>query len=559
MNASSPTRLKLSLWDVVLPSLGAGVFLVLMLRGWSGHDSLHPDDAEFLAPAWGFLTQNADLLANAVWRESMGFKIPYMVHRYHGPYEIYLSLPFLFVWKNTTMAAFARSAFFGVLAAAGVYALARRLYQERLSAFFACLLWASSVDSILGARFGILCGTSVICMGLFALERLLKWLEEDDAAALLTACALLGLGLFTRTWFIAMIVACAGCAVVRRQAVAAAWARTREGRPALAFLCAGAFLIWGAPALIGNMLDGWNTVTFFAERLGLGGRTEPPPSAALGLGRTLGLRLDGLIEVLNNGFPTATLLGSSRPPVLVWQMPLLALAAVLVHSLHALLRRRGSSQPVAGAELALLLIAFYFPLTVLSPTNLCANHLYPALPLIYIAIAGLPLLARRRHRAAAWAALFAVGAVVTAANVRHLAWIRGHVSLTGGAGMESSRTIHDLTRWLLERGIRRPYVISNGAVASTLAYLSGGEVLVDRSYWHWGIDRASPQEPERLRARLAETTVQAPRHFIVASGAHMGTPSFVEFARRSGKSPRLMQRFSDGLGVPVYEVYEVGK
>jgi len=460
----------------------ACLFAALHLVSRSAH-SLHPDAADMLYPMLGMLRHEPSLLRGVVCLRLWGLDLPLMFHPYHGPYEGYLSLPFLLAFGPTAWAAYARSTFFGMLSVAGVYLLALRLHRDRGAAALAAALWACSSGFVLASRFGINAGTSVVPMCLWAYWSFLRWLEDAERRWLLAACALLGLACGTRAWCFGLFLSAAATAWPARAALRRAWTRSRGG-PVLALQCAAAFGIWFVPMLAGNAMSDWWTARFFQSGRGL--------LSSFDWRAALLDRAEGVLGLLD-GTRWIGLFTEDRHSPAGTPMPLLVAVSVAVTLGIAARRRRGEPAPMRHL-LPLAAFAGFFAAALFSPTNRIPNHFYPVLPFLYIAVAALPLLFRTGpSRRKAWAAVLLASLVCAGSDLRVLRWFWTEVERSGGRGSETALAVEDLSRWLAETGRERPLVASAENFAGTILYLTSGKVVPASTYW--GPDPERPMDP----------------------------------------------------------------
>ncbi|MFI5349835.1 MAG: glycosyltransferase family 39 protein [Elusimicrobiota bacterium] len=527
--------------DLLCAAAVAAIFLALHMPGASSH-AIHPDESDLLYPMLGLLRQNADLLRHCVVIHIGSFFFPVMIHTYHGPYEGYLSLPFLVLFGNTSRAVFYRAAFFDALSTGLIYWAARALFKDRLAALLAGFLWATS-GFALASDFGLFWGTSVIGMVMLSVVSAADWFETGRPGAFVAASAWLGLACAARTWTVALPLAVLLAAIPFRRELRRPLGSLSPRRLAAA---AGAFLVFFAPSLIGNALSNWSTLRFFAT---------PGAAPAMPFSEALATVWRGLWDLLRAQTDRFPLIGNDRVPdallgtIVAWGF-LLAAALVLAEAL----RRRVAGGPLPKRHLFLLgVFAVYVLLSALSPTNKNANHLYPVLPFLYMNLAAFPLIFARVHlRRAAWALVFSFAAYSAAHNLRVIRWYQAAARAKGGSGPESSSAILDLSAWLTREKIRNPVVASLINVSGSLLYFGGGEIVPEDT--SWGQNPAAPVD----RGRWIQTVCAEDRTFIVTVDPlpeRSTAPALAAIARACGKPFVKSRDFLSRDGRVVFAAY----
>ena len=527
--------------DALCAAAVAVIFLALHLPGAHSH-AIHPDEADMLYPMLGLLRQNAVLLHRCVAFHLGSFSFPVMIHPYHGPYEGYLSLPFLALLGNTSEAVFLRSAFYDAVSTALIFWAAKSIFRDRLAAFLAGFLWATS-GFALSSDIGLFWGTSVIGIVMLALIAAVDWLETARPAALIAASAWLGLACAARAWVIALPLACLAAAPLARREILRALGRMSRRELAAA---AGVFLLFFIPNLIGNALTGFRLLR--ASLSGSAAAPVPLRTAAAIVG-------DGLWGLLTGQYDRFVLIGNDHGPGVVLTSKagfgvLFAAALALTESL----RRKIFGGAVPRRHLLILAVFSVFTLlAVLSPTNKNANHLYPVLPFLYMNLAALPLIfSSPRVRNAAWAAVIAFAAYSALQNYRNIRWYQNAARAKGGSGPESSDAILELSSWLTRENIRNPVAASAVNISGNLLYFGGGELAPEDIVW--GPDPAAPFE----RGRWEGLVCSADRTFIVNFDPFPErdtAPALTAIARGCGKSLVRIRNFLSRDGRVVYTAY----
>ncbi len=552
--------------DVLGVCAAVGWFLARFLRGWSAQRVPHPDAAAMLVPMLGLLRQNPVLLSRAVTADVFGLRLPLMFNAYHGPYEGYLSLPFLILLGNTMRAIVARDAFFGALTVFAVYRCARSLFGSRPAAFAAAMLLSGSAWFVLACRFGIFDGLCVVPMGLLALADLVEWREEGKAGPLLRVAAWLGLGCATRLWFCAvpLAVAVAG-ALLWRPAAEPLWAAGRR-RPGLLAGCLAVFLVWWLPFWLANSGGGWYSLRILAQR----GRGNLAAASWMSVAARQARARWWQIKNLDTGWSwcellTGSDLGVTQPP---FGIPTFLLFSCVVLAVSgALSLRLERSDGWALRRVGLLVIVFLVDvlLSALSPTDALPHHLYPVFPLLYVLAAASPLcFSAPRARRLAW---LAVGAVFLASSVQSaviLGRARRGLESTGGIGVESSSAVRDMARWLERRAQDRPVIMSERDFADNLLYFSAGRLNPIRFSWDEGARRfADPQAvSERLASGRNDIYLFAYCHQPCPFPDQIGQdtlPAFERLVSGAGASARRLRSFKSRDGQVVFEAYSVSR
>ena len=486
------------------------------------------------------------------------FNCPYV-----GPYEGYVSLPFLIVWRNTMRALVYRNAFFGSLAVAALYRLARRLFALRSVALMAALLLANAAWFVAACRFGVFNSVVAMAIGLLAFADFSEWLDDENHWAAVRAFAWLGLGSCTSACFWGILSGLAVCALVYRGRVSAAWERARSKRRGFTIFCAASFLIWTVPMLIANM-TGWMTVGFFLSCF----QRHGPDS--LFNGAALASRFWGRLWQLRGIETASDWIGilAGRPsgvanPILGAPTALIAgvLALEAVASYFSESRRANKILAVL-----LLIIATYVIMSLFSPDDFLTSHLYLIMPLFYLCAAALPCyLPGPKGRPLAWlltTALLIASAIQSRAVLDDL---RRGLEQTAGVGVESSSAVLDLTEWLKNRPSEKPVLLEWRNFANNVLYFGGG--VVDPISIGW--DEASrdffPNSPNSdvladiLHAQPTALFIAAYCHAPCAPDAQGKSvlPAFREHVRKMGRKASLVKSFLSRDGQVVFEAYHV--
>lgn len=527
------------------------IFFFAPFRAWNG---IHPDDAMLLLPMLGLITQHPSLLWRYVTASIAGIQIPVAIHDHHGPWDAYLSLPFLLLWGNTARADIFRNAFFGGFDVLAVFVLARRLYRNVAPAFAAALLWGTFASFVVFARTGLFTASSIVGMGLLALADFVKWHDESDSRALVKGFAWLGLGLWTRTWFAGMILVDAFLAVVFHRDILKTIRRDRWRGWRLPAACAGAFGVWALPTLVSQAINGWEMFKPVINAV----FSSPAYATKISLFQKLRLDAEILTATLEGriaDFSPWYFLGLHSPPERLWPqataMILLASAAGTLLAALGSLRRKDS---IKRSSLATAVFTGYAGLAFISPVIFLPDYWLPALPFLFISAAALPWQTSNRRWRPFLAGLLALFCGLWMfQNGRLLAWAGDRIAATGGVGVETSGALRDLTAWLLKRGISRPLVASRGDLTWNLEYWSAGDI--DPDDYRWG-GESFPRDSKETRAVLR----RGRGRYLVAwvDRPEMDIRSSLrDLARSAGRHLELVAQFFRKDGAAIFEVYRI--
>jgi hypothetical protein len=326
-------------------------------------------------------------------------------------------------------------------------------------------------------------------------------------------------------------------------------------------------LVWSVPIVAGNVIGGWPTVRFFLARLqGVG-----TPLSAAGLPARLAKRW-WQFQFVETGFEYGYMLSghiwpSSVPESLLWA-PSRLMRWVVSLELAVLLyafSSRGERLRDGAKRLAvpLLIIAAHLLASVFGPTALLSAHLYPVLPLFYLAAAALPSLwPNSRFGRLAWVAPVALLAASAFQAPAVLADVREGLDATGGCGVESSSTVVDLARWLETRPEDHPINLQTRDFRSSLLYFSAG--LVDPSVVGWNKRVRDFADPQRLLELAGSDRhallLVAHCHQPCAYPEQVGQdtlPALQRLADRAKAKLSLVRSFRSRDGQPTFEAYRL--
>ena len=543
-----------SLYDFFAAGACVCAFIALSIPCWQCQGP-HPDETELLHSIWGMITQQTALLRDACCFRIGGVRIPYMIHRFHGPYEGYFAIPFMLIWRNTGEAIHAFSVFCGALAVAAVYVLTRELFKNRAVSLLATLLSAISPAFVMGARWGAFTGVLPVSANLFALWAFLRWHRERKAAWLVSGCALLGFGCATRAWLVASVVACLVCAMVYNADIRRACGQ-RPIRWWLVGTCGAAFAVWFLPHLFANLFHAWGSFRVIkAYNPGLAGGASL--FSHFSFWYAWRQQLGGLEDILNGSYLLNMFSDAEPVPQGMQSMLFLGLMAAAAGGIAAvsvvswirhgrILKRHAWS---------LLFFAGYFLACLFSPTNYAGNHLFPVVPLLYVSLAAIPMMAPDRWRKAVWMVLLAACVIGASRWIRYYRWSWRQLRQTEGRGPECSTAIVELSRWLEQRKVSHPVVASEVNFSYNLRYLTGGSVDPEMGYW--GPDARTPADP----ASWAESVAKANgAYFIFAVDQpfRVATLDYISaLAKRYGKTFRRVREFPRRDGKMLFLVYTI--
>lgn len=547
----TPIRRRATDFHAALILANVLFFTSLYLLPWDGHYGIHTDSAQYLYPMIGFLKQDARLIGNVPCLSLWGYKIPLKTVFYHGPYESWLSLPFLIPWGPSIAAVIIRDMFFGLINVVAAYLVAWALYKDQLTAFLAGLLMASSAELLFAARgAGVRSAISILGMEMLALYYLKRWHETGKTAPLLAAAALLGLGAWTRDWFWGVLLAYGLCGALFFPVLKPRSLELIKTRPRTLAGAAFIFTIMGAPMLLGEAMDRFAGLrSIFQAQVDSMALHAPPYRRILDSAVDM---LAGVNGVVNFTYPI---------PRGGFLFPMLAVCAFSVVAMALARRAVGGGRIPRPLLLAPAFIIFYFPLNFLCPTGFKDDHLYPLLPFVYLLVASAPLFwkagAARRLAQVFFVPLIFFSACQNAELVNR---VGGEVRKTGGLGSNSSSAVNDAAFWLMERGIKRPLVptCANTAVWDTLSFLGEGRLFPEHFPCPGAIHSQENQWPS-ARERAAMFSARSPRYLLVPSYPPRSNPypRLEQVLRSWGRKPRLSRIFPGKDGTPEFAIYRI--
>lgn len=458
----------------------------------------------------------------------------------HGPGDFYMTMPFVAILGHTAAALRWRNAVFAALALWSTHALGLRLYRDRAAAALAAALLAACPSLVVLSTTGAFAGIGELALGVTGLLFLARYADERRPASAVLGAACLGWALSGRTTMAAYLIGLGAYAALFRADIRALLPPDPAARRRLAAASLAAFAFFLLPVAAALLLQRDVAAQWVAHV-----RTQESGRSNLRYWDNLLERLDHA-ELLFKGRVHLGVFVENRKSLGVPGQRALeaALAAGAIGLAWAARRRRLPRRWL----LPWIVGGVYLLLSPFSPSSLKSMHLFPALPLFFLAACAIvPLTAGTRLRAWVVAALALLTLVRAAAAVRTFREVDAELARRDSQEIDVSRALTDLALWANERRPASLVFLARGC-EGTAEYYSGGAV-VGREL---RLDRpgAAPAPADAL---------EDPRAYFVSEpgspGAETAFAAFSAAAARAGRAADPAGRIDRPDGSPAFVLY----
>jgi 4-amino-4-deoxy-L-arabinose transferase-like glycosyltransferase len=526
--------------DAAGPVLGAALFLVFYVpvRRYLGVPS---PEVAFLAGGYpGWLTGLLQGRWSVLFPVVDGFK--------HGPGEIYVTIPFMLLFGHTPAAMFWRDGAFAVLAVAATWSLGLALYRDRWAAFLACVLLATSPGFVLYSMVGGMTGIVEAALAPASLYLLLRYADERRPFLAYRGFACLGFALACRTTMAAFVLGLLAFAILYRRAAAALLPPRPEERRRLVLFCLLSFALCLSPFVAPCALDPRGFWSYWIQRLFV--REEAGSNLDYGSNLLLRLRHVGALLADRDALRFFVFDPGRYPASSRWFLGSAASAGAARIAYSA--DRR---EPFPRRWLLPWVLAGVFLLvSPFSPSRLRVMHLFPLLPLVFLACCS-PLASPggRRWRAALISAYLLFAAFRIRAEVDFFRTFYADLARSGIRDPNLSASTLELSGWLARRPGPPPIFFAGPADA--VWFLTGGTV---RASSLGGPDGASAgPSPDLLDAALSSRDARFVA--IVDPGGDFDESGSVAAVKREasrlGLGLVLEGRINRPDGDPIFAIY----
>ncbi|HRY30688.1 MAG TPA: phospholipid carrier-dependent glycosyltransferase, partial [Elusimicrobiota bacterium] len=459
----------------------------------------------------------------------------------HGPNEIYLTLPWIYLLGNTAAALHLSPFFWSALSLPLFYGIARRLYQSRVSATAGLILFAASTSHIAAVRLGLYSGSILLFWALAALGAFLKWRTTRRTPWRMAGFFFLGIGSGCRCffwWYVAAIAVVFG--TVERKS----W-RARVLATGAFWGSLGVFLVGVLPIVVANLTGKFYMFRFFLQNMLYTSETRPVMNLAYAT--NLGKRLIHLKSLLNGTF-------FSRPDAPDLALPILFGTALIGVGLYAALSKDAHKKRFV---LPAALIVLVFLQTPFSPTSLDPHHLLILFPFICLTAASVFAFSLPKTLKFP---LWLVGGFLVAwsgyngyVRVHHR---EAHRQLHGGSDVKWN-TLGRVVAWCRDKDLRTLGLADTGLMDSFI-YLSGGDIRIKEVFA--AAYRSPDLDGQREEFRNYLRRDASGYYLFRGKGQNPWVPFFNDFlriVREEGRDARLAMTFVDPDGIEAYAVYHV--
>lgn len=414
-----------------------------------------------------------------------GKSFPLMLLDYHGPVEIYMFLPALYMFGNTAFALHIVPVLFGALSIPVFYALALVLYKSRLAAGLSAALLFTLPSFIAASRVGLYTGTLVLFFGVSAVLCLLLWERSGRFALLCSFCLFIGMGMGSRCFFWWFIVALAVfLAFIHREPLRAMMALRFRNKLTCIILSGIGIL----PVAAFNLRSNFHTARFLLSRFIVSNDGIPNMKYMDNLKE----RLSELFSLLKG---SAYSMGDNKVNVYI---VFFAFAAIVIMLLKTRFKVPSAKRlfllPVVLSGLVLL----QSPIT---PSGLQPLHILYVLPFVFMAAAAAVSMARGSPaRPVLSMTLSLLAAVSIYNNFISLRYNKAHLQLHGGHEVRWN-VAADVVDWLENNGINRIGLGDTG-IKDGVLYLSGHRLDAQEVFYAGYLDMPRVDKEMSLRERL---------------------------------------------------------
>jgi hypothetical protein len=398
-----------------------------------------------------------------------GSAIPLVDGFKHGPGEYYVSMLFILLWGHTPAAMFWRDGALAAIAIVTTYLLGWSLYRDRWAAFLAALILATSPGFVLYSMLGGLTGGVQVALAPASLYLLLRYADERKPWLAYAGCAALGFALLCRSTMAAFVLGLLVFAGLYRRAAVSFMPLQRAERRRFAWRCLLSFFLMLSPFVAACAFDLKGFWSYWGERL----IVREEAGSNLDYWNNLIIRLGHVSRLLKGRDALHFFVEDPAryPASSQWFLAAAALGSA-GYMANALYRRK----PIAKRWfLPWVIAAVYLLISPFSPSRLRVMHLFPLLPLLYLAacaVIALPL--RPRARGMIIASFLAFAASRVRAEIIFFRTFYAELARVGVWEPNLSAETLDLAERFSARPKEVPVFF--GGPADTLNYVSGRSI-----------------------------------------------------------------------------------
>lgn len=244
-------------------ALPVAVFVLLQTRLLGHQDPLSAGSPELALYAWATVQKDSSLAGD--WCGTLfGWPFALLGSAYVGPWEIYFTIPFLWLFRRPEIALYLRGTVFGAVGLIVFYALLRAWSRSARAAFLGALMLAVMPSYLFASVNSLHCSTALMPVSLGAFLCLELWARGGGGAGawLAAGLGLIGVGLADHPHFLGLLPGYA-CLL---------WAHRTQARKKLSakggwiWLAAGVLGLAAAlaPMIYANATSGWPVRRFLA-------------------------------------------------------------------------------------------------------------------------------------------------------------------------------------------------------------------------------------------------------------------------------------------------------
>jgi hypothetical protein len=414
--------------------------------------------------------------------------IPLMLLDYHGPIEIYLFLPALYMFGNTAFALHIVPVFFGGLTVIVFYILALLFYRSRLIAIALNVLLVSLPNFIAASRVGFYTGTLLMFFSLTSTLCFLLWMRKKLFFWLIIAVFFLGLGIGSRCnfWWFPVALLVFSFLFYKDPLHRIKALRMREKLVCLFTVSLGIF-----PMILSNLTGRFHTIRFFMKHLII----SNDGISNLNYISNLHERIQHLIDILVGNVYTYTLTNNwVNSYILVFGVSVFLIGILY----NRLLIKKKSNTALFFPIIISLLILLQSPLT---PSGLGALHILYLLPFLLMSGATAILLFRGYLKIIFLSLFLIFTGTSFFINYYSLRYRQAHLCVHGGIEVRWN-VVLDVLNWLKENNINKVGLGDTG-IRDALSYLSGFQLDIADIFYadYLQIDKKSKEEILRKRLK----------------------------------------------------------
>jgi len=512
-----------------------GFFLILLRYVWP-YEGMAAGEVTSGTAAYAWIHQIPNMLT-VPHIAIFGRTVPAMLGYHQGPWDIYLLTPFIALGGCTLATIRCYSAVMFFFALWGTWRLAFLVSGDKRTAFFSALLLAVCPTMATLRSQYISAPDVTACV--WALCFALSFARARRPAYAYAACAAFFLGLCTRSWV-------AGLGVGLLLYTALMWRHVLgllpESRAAKARLiggclaCAGIFLL---PILACNMANGWPTILSLIHHTVVRDPSKCWQSCSnLAYWKNLGIDIDLLKSFCDGGLGVL-----AREP---WHW--LYAAPLLLSLAQAVLDARRRRTLWSSRAALWIIVAGYFLIAPISPTEQVANQLAPMAPILAVLMfSWINAVPKGAPRAAALAAAALLCAAQFAGDFWLLRRKNIDVSATGWYG--ASPLVIEAARWAGRRP-RTPIISLSFPFTAAAIYYSQNQARLVR----W------PELSATYHIPWKQWLLRKDRPYFMTENDILGAGHAAALKTNAAKLGLVLARvkaFRDSAGHPAFEVYQV--